>query len=62
MKLPLRCAGLVLALKLSAADPVALDWLGGTPPATGANVTWGVPWPKGAVPAGTAMRLKSKTR
>ena len=39
------------------APAVTLDWLGGTPPATAANVTWGVPWPKGAVPAGTPLFL-----
>ena len=45
---------------ISAAEPtrgVTLNWLGGTPPATSANVTWGVPWPKGAVPAGTPFHL-----
>jgi hypothetical protein len=36
---------------------VALDWLGGTPPATSANVTWGVPWPKGVVKAAGQMSL-----
>ena len=41
----------------TAAPGVTLNWLGGTPPATGANVTWGVPWPRGAVPRGTPMRL-----
>src|SRR4051812_18930146 len=40
-----------------AAEPVTLNWLGGTPPATAANVTWGVPWPQGAVPAKTSMQL-----
>ncbi len=33
----------------SAAPSVKLDWLGGTPPATATGVSWGVPWPKGAV-------------
>ncbi|HEY0945003.1 MAG TPA: Tat pathway signal sequence domain protein, partial [Opitutaceae bacterium] len=36
---------------------VTLNWLGGTPPATAANVTWGVPWPRGAVRPDTPMRL-----
>jgi YetA-like protein len=45
------------AVPSSAAKPVVLDWLGAAPPAVSANVTWGVPWPKGVVPAGTSMRL-----
>ncbi len=40
-----------------ASEAVTLNWLGGTPPATGANVSWGVPWPKGEVRPGTKMRL-----
>ena len=36
---------------------VTLNWLGGSAPATPAGVSWGVPWPKGAVQSSTAMRL-----
>jgi hypothetical protein len=50
-------AFLLAASSLFAADPVTLNWLGGTPPATGANVTWGVPWPKGAMTTDTPLRL-----
>ncbi|MBM3853538.1 MAG: Tat pathway signal sequence domain protein, partial [Verrucomicrobia bacterium] len=32
-----------------AAAPVELNWLGGAPAPTGTGVSWGVPWPKGAV-------------
>ena len=31
------------------ASPVTLNWLGGTPPAIGGGVSWGVPWPKGVL-------------
>jgi hypothetical protein len=48
---------LVVGSPLAAQQPVTLNWLGGTPPATGANVSWGVPWPKGAVQPGATMRL-----
>jgi hypothetical protein len=37
---------------------VMLNWLGGTPPATRANVTWGVPWPRGTVQLGTKFLLR----
>jgi YetA-like protein len=31
-------------------DPVQIGWLGGTPSTMSTGVSWGVPWPKGAVP------------
>jgi YetA-like protein len=34
----------------AAADPVQVGWLGGTPAVVATGVSWGVPWPKGAVP------------
>ena len=37
------------ALAADSASTVTLNWLGGTPPATGTGVSWGVPWPKGTV-------------
>ncbi len=45
------------ALAADLTSGVTVDWLGHTPPATAANVSWGVPWPKGAVPAGTHFQL-----
>src|SRR5262249_31640745 len=29
--------------------PVSIDWLGGSPPPLETGVSWGVPWPRGAV-------------
>jgi hypothetical protein len=68
MKISIRTfllAILALGPSLFAAEPaspeqgrgVTLNWLDGTPPAIGANVTWGVPWPKGAVQPGTKLEL-----
>jgi hypothetical protein len=37
--------------------PVTLHWLGGSAPSAPSGVSWGVPWPKGAVQPGNAMRL-----
>lgn len=37
--------------------PVILDWLGGRAPAKGAGVSWGVPWPEGAVNKEQAFTL-----
>lgn len=34
----------------AAAEPVQIGWLGGTPAPAATGVSWGVPWPKGAVP------------
>lgn len=42
------------------AAPVAdtpLGWLDGTPPASFAGTTWGVPWPQGQVPADAGFTL-----
>ena len=38
-------SGLVRA----APEPVTVNWLGGTPAPAATGVSWGVPWPKGAV-------------
>lgn len=56
---PYRLTFLWLALTLSApaAEPVALNWLDGRPPSIDANVSWGVPWPRGAVARDAAFRL-----
>ena len=55
MRLLLSC--LLLPLSVFAAEPVTLHWLGGTAPAAPVGVSWGVPWPKGAVQPATPMRL-----
>lgn len=41
----------------AASDPVTLNWLGSEGPAAPAGVSWGVPWPKGAVQPDTKMKL-----
>jgi hypothetical protein len=56
--------GLVLLFSaaLRAADPpqvVLLDWLGGAAPATQQGVSWGVPWPKGALKPNRVFSLSS---
>ena len=48
---------LLLPLAVAAAEPVTLNWLGGAAPTSPDGVSWGVPWPKGAVQANTRMRL-----
>lgn len=45
------------AAAATAAEPVTLNWLGGLDPAAPVGVSWGVPWPKGAVQPTTPMRL-----
>jgi hypothetical protein len=39
------------------AGEAALSWLGGREPAAPAGVTWGVPWPRGALFPGTGVSL-----
>ena len=48
---------LLFPVALLAAEPVALHWLGDAAPPASAGVSWGVPWPKGAVQPNTPMRL-----
>ena len=48
---------LLLPLSVSAADPVTLHWLGDTAPAAPNGITWGVPWPKGALQKDTSLAL-----
>jgi hypothetical protein len=56
-------AALLLSVSVSApplsaaAAPVQLHWLDQTPPAIAQGVSWGVPWPQGAVPKNTAFAL-----
>src|SRR5262245_42609902 len=47
----------LLSVAAFAAEPVTLNWLGGAAPGAPNGVSWGVPWPKGAVSRGTPMRL-----
>ena len=44
----------------AAARDVALGWLEGAPPASATGVSFGVPWPRGAVQKGQALSLSSK--
>jgi len=58
------CALVCLAASthLTAAEPAAvpLHWLDQTPPAVAQPVTWGVPWPQGAVARGTTFALAAQ--
>ena len=50
--------GLLLPCRPASAaptTPVALHWLDGAPPSQPQGVSWGVPWPRGAVKPGTAF-------
>ena len=54
MNFPLRflCCGVAAVFMASAAvaaEPVQVTWLGGAAPAVATGVSWGVPWPQGAV-------------
>ncbi len=46
-----------LSLPGAAAEPVQLGWLGGTPAPAATGVSWGVPWPRGAVPKNQSFAL-----
>jgi len=53
---------LLFSAALRAADPpqvVLLDWLGGAAPSTQQGVSWGVPWPKGALKPNQVFSLTS---
>ncbi|SEW46377.1 hypothetical protein SAMN05428988_6345 [Chitinophaga sp. YR573] len=43
---------------VKAVDPVKLHWLGDKAPAFSAGATWGVPWPKGAIPNSSGFILE----
>jgi hypothetical protein len=43
-------------------EGVELNWLGGTPPAIASGVSWGVPWPRGAVSKDQTFQLKASVR
>src|SRR4051812_47627894 len=60
------CASWVMAFLVCiscslAAEPVTLHWLGDAAPGAADGVSWGVPWPKGAVQPSTPMRLTTST-
>src|SRR5689334_19520232 len=38
---------------------VSVNWLGGQSPQGTSGVSWGVPWPRGAVQKGTQFQLRS---
>jgi hypothetical protein len=60
MKTTRLCCLFVLSIvAASAVDSVTLNWLGGGAPAAPNGVSWGVPWPKGAVQPNTPMRLST---
>jgi YetA-like protein len=49
----------VLAAESSVPQPVQLQWLGQATPATPEGVSWGVPWPKGAVQKSDSLTLRA---
>jgi hypothetical protein len=48
-----------LPLVMRAADPVEIKWLGDTPAPVTTGVSWGVPWPQGAVKKDQAFALSA---
>jgi YetA-like protein len=44
----------------AAPQTVRFSWLGGEPPLVATGVSWGVPWPQGAVARGAAFNLSAK--
>jgi len=40
-------------------DPVSVKWLDGTAPSVSTGVSWGVPWPRGAIQEGQSFSLKT---
>jgi len=54
-------AVLALPAMRAATAPVELRWLEGAPAAAPTGVSWGVPWPRGAVPKGQAFALTTAT-
>jgi hypothetical protein len=50
-------AALLLPAAAWSANSVQIRWLDGAPPAAPTGVSWGVPWPQGAVPKGQTFVL-----
>jgi len=48
-----------LAAESATPQPVQLQWLGNATPAAPEGVSWGVPWPKGAVQKGDSLALRT---
>src|SRR5688572_14517039 len=48
---------LLASAVFAAPQPVQLNWLGGEAPALASGVSFGVPWPRGAVPKEQAFTL-----
>ncbi len=56
----LMLGSLALSSTAQAATPVVeVNWLGGTPAPAATGVSWGLPWPKGAVPKDQKFALKT---
>src|SRR4051795_3836662 len=54
------CVAFVFSANVSAQttpSAVTVQWLDKAPPATTQGVSWGVPWPRGAVAKGATFRL-----
>ena len=49
-------SGVALAADVA---PVPLSWLGGSPPASPSGVSWGVPWPRGALAKGSPLTVRT---
>jgi len=49
--------GLAVGAGAAPTDPVILNWLDGAPPPAAGGVSWGVPWPKGAIPKNQTFTL-----
>ncbi len=52
-------AGCIAATASAAVPSVSLDWLGGAPAPAPTGVSWGVPWPRGAVPRDQAFAIRA---
>ena len=44
----------------TAPQSITLSWLGGEPPLVSTGVSWGVPWPQGAVQRGATFNLTAQ--
>ena len=44
----------------SGTEEVQLSWLGGAPPVAPIGVSWGVPWPRGRMPQGRHVALRTR--
>jgi hypothetical protein len=63
MKLPfIVLAGAFLAQPVAQGATASLSWLGGDPPATSIGVSWGVPWPRGAVTNGSPIVVQTSDK